>query len=468
MSILSVNLKHLYQRRGFWLVYLILGLLVHGAIVSPLLRPPRTGAGEYVVPVMLAFLVGFIVTMSQVEILSRPFSYCLPGHRRILRKYVFCMAVPVSLLCCLVFLVYPGLGTAELLLVLCSAFFANLTFYMAGAVLAEGARNAVLLLGFMPVFGMIFTVLLNLHILLERVIIGNVFAVIVVGIIGSIAAWFWLGREGLARRHCSTLRIGLMDIFNKDKMKRYEYKRMEGKGGRLRGHPRPWVDEWFLRQMNRHDYKGPGRYYWGAQYSASALALSGWRNCLLLVFILVVMFGYIGGSAAIALITMPAILGIARQAPVFSTMLICGGRGRRFTTALRMVATDAVMICVATLVISGLSVLFYRFMPTFTIEGKEFAFSTIDPRVAIVPLVFLPVACAIQLACHDRPLLLWGGLLLMVYVGVFVMFGWRERFLNLVNPLSVVISIIVSWALFVIVLRHVCLKWCLVGARGGH
>ncbi len=468
MSTLVVNLKHLYQRRGLWLVYPVLAIVIFGVLARPLAGPGEAGEGKYVGPVVVAFLVGFLATLLQIEVLSKPFSYCLPGHRRVLRKYVFLVAAPVSIVCSMLFLAYPGLNSWPLLLVLCSAFSANLTFCLAGAVLAESIRGAAFVVALLPPAVLIAEGFLDLHVLLERIIIGDVFAVILVGILSSVATWLWLGRAGLARGHCAEPWMGFMDIFNKEKLIRYTYARARTVQKRFRKHPRPWVENWFLARMDKYDYTGPGRYFWGALYSTSAMAVSRWQNLPLLALVLTIMFGYIGQAIVLALIMLPAMAAMGRQPPVYSTMLISGGRRRRFTTTLGLAVTDAALLCIGTLVISGLSILLARFMPTFTVEGKTFSFQPIDPRVAIVPLLLLPFASMMQSVCHGAPFLLFVSLLLPLYVAMFLAFAWREYVEVLVNPLSVVSLLIVSWGVFLLALRHICSKWCLVGQRRMH
>jgi hypothetical protein len=121
-----------------------------------------------------------------------------------------------------------------------------------------------------------------------------------------------------------------------------------------------------------------------------------------------------------------------------------------------------------TLVMCGLSILLARFMPTFTLGGSTFSFQPIDPRVAIVPLIFLPFLSTMQLVFHRMPFLRFGALLLPVYMGVYLGIVWGERVEPLVNPLSVVSLLAVSWGVFLLTLRHICSKWCLVGQRRMH
>jgi hypothetical protein len=256
MSILTINLKHLYQRRAIWLLCSFLGFFVCASISIPL-EHPGAGKGQYIGLVALAFVVGLLFAVLPKEILSKPFSYCLPGHRKVPRKFVFCVGIVFNLFGSLLFLMYPGLNSGQLVLIVCSAFFAGLSSYLLGVWLAFGVRNSVAFIGFLPLafFGV---GLFGLHVIIERAIVGNPFGVILVGILSSIVAWLWLGDEGRARRYCAVPWVGFFDAWNRDKLQKYRRVRTAIKWDKLKQHPSPWVETFFLGRMNRHDYVSAG------------------------------------------------------------------------------------------------------------------------------------------------------------------------------------------------------------------
>ena len=467
MSILTANLKHLYQRRGLWLIYVFLGFLMISLLTAPLERP-EAGKGRFAGPVVAAFIIGLLATSLQMDILSKPLSYCLPGHRRAVRRYVLCIGAGVNVLASMIFLAYPHVHGPQLLLVLCSAVSAGLTFYMAGAAFAlVGIKAAI---GFVLIpLAVGAGELYDLDVLLERIIVENCYPVILAGILSSVGMWLWLSSRGLARKRCGVLWVGLLDVFNAKKLKRCENARAAIKWKRLKEHPRPWVEKLFLSRMDKYDYSGPGRYIWGVLYSTSALALSRWPNLLLLVLVFAIMFGYIGQDATFVLILLPAMLVLGRHlTPIHSTMLISGGRRRRFTTALALAATDAALLCIATLIISGLSMLLAALMPDFTFAGNTFSFQPIDPRVALVPLIFLPIASTIQLAFRRMPFSVFSALTLSLYAVIFLAIVWHENLGILVNPLFVAGVAAAGWGIFLIVLRQICMNRCLVGRGHSH
>ncbi|MHC4463656.1 MAG: hypothetical protein ACYS30_19830, partial [Planctomycetota bacterium] len=115
MSILTVNLKHLHQRRGLWLVYVCLGFFAFIGIAVSFKRP-SAGQGQFIGLVVLAFVVGLLLALLPIELMSKPFSYCLPGHRKVVRKFIFSVAVVFNFLASLRFLWYPGLNSGQLVL----------------------------------------------------------------------------------------------------------------------------------------------------------------------------------------------------------------------------------------------------------------------------------------------------------------------------------------------------------------
>ena len=54
MSVLAVNLKHLYQRRGLWLIYALFGIVAFTLVKDPLMRM-RTGHGDYIGCVLVIY-----------------------------------------------------------------------------------------------------------------------------------------------------------------------------------------------------------------------------------------------------------------------------------------------------------------------------------------------------------------------------------------------------------------------------
>ena len=463
MSILTANLKHLYQRRGLWLVYVCLGFIAFiGIAVS--FKHPAARQGQFTGLVVLAFVVGLLLALLPIEVMSKPFSYCLPGHRKVVRKFIFSVAVVFNFLASLRFLWYPGLNSGQLVLAVCSALFAGLIFYWLGVWLAFGFRNSAALIGFLPlvIFGGAF---FGLHATIERSIVGNPPGVILVGVLSSVLAWLWLGNAGLARRYCGVPGIGFFDAWNRDKMQKYRQVRLAKKWDKLRKHPSPWVETFFLGRMNRYDYLSVGRYIWGALYKTFGIALSTWKAAfsgVLLAFVMVCFLGYMGAGKNILFI-MPGLMVAQMRLPVYSSMLISGGRNERYRCAIILVITVAVLITVMVTIIAAPSLPLATIMPDITLQGRTFTFHAMDIELFFVPLLMIPIVFTIQLIFYRKPIfMMW--LIMLVFVMLFITsISWHKQLISSINPMFFIGGLILCWSTFLLVSRYICMKRSLIG-----
>ena len=126
MSILTANLKHLYQRRSVWFWYVLL------LCQTPMILMPSflAKSDRYLGYIIFSLLVGVMAGGLQKDILTKSFSFCLPNHRQIPRTFIFWIGGIVNLFLGCVFLGYPGLGFPYVLLVVLAGGF---VFWVYGA-----------------------------------------------------------------------------------------------------------------------------------------------------------------------------------------------------------------------------------------------------------------------------------------------------------------------------------------------
>lgn len=460
MSILIVNLKHLYQRRGLWLAYVIFGFVAHWNLT---LAFDSTGRFMMLVPMQLIF--GLCMASLATEVLTRPFSYCLPGHRKVPRIFLFSTGIVTSLLGALVFLVYPNLFWWQWVPVTCSAFCAALIMYWIGVALTFGLRNSVS--GFSVVlwfyFGMTF---FDLHIVIERLIIAYPFVIVLVGLAGSAMMWIWLGNSNWARRLCATLRVSIFEIWNKDRQLEFKRRREAEKLDRYRYSLDPWVERLFVGRMNRCNPLGPGRYIWGGLYTTYGMALSRWKGTLsglLGILVIVVFFSYIGHGATDMLFVMAGAMAAHMPLPIHSSMMISGGRRDRFITSVILACTITVLVSAALISVTFLSEALRPIMPDITLRGELLTFHVISLRLLILPSIIIPFTLALQLIIYRKPITTLAVVTILLSLMWIVGISSPRRFDALLNPVSLVSLLILSWLVLVIVLQHVCMKRSLVG-----
>ncbi len=461
MSILTVNLKHLYQRRGLWQVYVFLGFFVWVSIVMAF-DDPAVGGGRFIGLVVSALLVGLMAAILQIEVLTKPFSYCLPGQWKVVRKFIFWVGTVVNFLGSLIFLMYPGLGSLQRIPVICSAFFAGLVFYWLGVLFAFGIRNSGAWIGFFPfiIFGGKF---FDLHIILEQAIVENPLGVTLLGFFSSIVVWIWLGDANRARRYCGMPWVGVFDAWNKDKLQKYNRARANIKWSKLKKYPNPWVERFFLGRMNKCDYLGQGRYIWGGLYTTFGLLLPQWQSTIFFVLFMMFFLGYMERMWLFMLFPLIGIAGYIHS-PVYSSMLFSGGRRERFATVITLAATTAVLGGVLFIILAALSVPLAVIIPDITVRDVTIAFHTINIKLFYVPLVFVPFAFTINLIFYRKPIfIVLSAMLLFMLLFFFAGIGRHKQLGAVVNPVSVLSALVLSWGIFVLVLHYICTKRCLVG-----
>ena len=463
MSVLSVNLKHLYQRRSMWLVYLILGLLALNFTRD--LAGSSVGKGHFIILVILEFLIGVYTASIPIQILTKPFSYCLPGHRAVPKKFIFSVGVVTNLLGSLVFLACANLWWWQWAPATCSIFCAGMIMYCLGVGLVFGVRHSGSIMG-LAFWLLVGAAFFDLHIAAEHAIVDYPFAIILLGLAGSAAVWIWLGNHNWARRFCAISRLDLLDVWDQNKMRQYARKQAASKWDKLKNHPDPWVERFFLGRMNDCDHLGPGRHIWGGLYTTYAMALSRWKGTLpgcLVMLAFVLCLSYLGPEGTNILVLMAGATVVNVRLPVYSSMAIPGGRNERFLTAIILAGSIAVLVTAVLAVMAATCMGLAPIMPDIPYRGEDISFHAMNLRLLIIPSIIIPIALAFRLIMFRRPLSAIASI--MVVIALMLAFGIISpgRLGALINPTSLISLWVLCWLALVLVLRHICMKRSLVG-----
>ncbi len=461
MSILTMNLRQLYQRRGLWLAYAMFGLFVWVSVMFAL-DTQAAGEGKFIGLIALAFVIGMAAAVLQVEILTKAMAFCLPGHRQNIRKFIFSIGIATNLISTLLFLSYPGLHLLWRPLVLCSAFFAGLVFFLAGAVLAFRYQQPSGFVGLLA-FGMVADVFLKLRVLLERAVVEHPVVVMGLGLLCAAGVWFHLDNANLARRSCLRPWVGFDEVFSRDKLRRSQRRRDAAPWTRLKDHPRPWVQTFFLGRMGQHYAFGRGRFVWGALYPAFGILISQWRQVALFVPIVAIPLGYLGPALwpMLAFIPIVVLQTYFSQPPVYSTTMTAGGRGERFASTLVTVLTGAAALTLFIAVIALVSVLLARVLPDIDYHGVTVSYNVIGAGAFYAPLLFLPLAATLQLILYRRPALMLITLMVLMSLAVLGT-GSRGGGRMALSGTGTLAGAAFCWLAFVLVLAYIARKRCLV------
>lgn len=462
-SILTANLKHLYQRRGLWLAYALLGCFIAMGIALPL-DEPRAGQGHFIGLVVLAFIVGALVATVQVEVLAKPFVFGLPGHRQMVKRFVFSVGIASNLIGCLLFLLYPGVPTGYLPVVLLSAFCAGLVFYLAAVWVTFVSGQPLSFTGFL-VLAIVGGLMLNLHILLERAIIEAPLYAIVLGLSASGVTWLWLDDRKLARKNCLRPTIGFCTIFDPEKIRRFhQTKAGMRRWERLKDHPRPWVQTLFLSRMQRQRPFGTTQLIWGSLYTSFAMWVSQWRILLLLTVLLSVFLGYMGSFMLFVVFFGPIMLLLQTRPALYSTLTIAGGRDQRLVSTLVTAIAGSALIGFVVGLAVLLSIPLAYVLPDLRFRSIPLDYEMISLKVFWV-LVILPLICTIQVVFFKKPLVMMGTFMTLVYIVVLpLQMGRRPG----VSPFSVpsapsaVALAVLLWSIFVWIVYQIARNRSLV------
>ncbi len=484
MSIFTANLKHFYQRRGLWLVYAWIGSMLSFNIMIWRNDPKNSIYMSMFMLIFLLYFLGYIAVTMQIEILNKPFTYCLSGHRKIARKFLLLAGLSVSLLFSLPFLLYPGLDLGRLLIVVLSAFSVFLSGYWISVGVNLLIYNRVKWAGFLYfiLFGGMFLGFIYCKVLGDMILRFPALF-IAIGMFCSIFAWLQLGDDSLARRYCAKPILGLAGAWDRDRMQRLSRARIAEKGDKI-FRDAPWVEQFFLGRMMQSKVLSTGRSIWGSLYTTFGPNLSMGRAILYqtMIFVLLLCFlGYIDGymkrssSASFMLFIMPCMITIFIQLPFYSSLLIAGGRRERFFSTMTVIAATVLIVTVAILMLTALAQPLEKVMPEIILRGQKFTFQAPDIRLSFVPLLIMPIFFILNILIRQKFILFM--LTIMIFsmsFPILMLVGHRtmqappphpvEAWLAAaMNPVTIAALIVLSWLILTAVLHYVCTKRPLTG-----
>jgi hypothetical protein len=455
MTILQANFKHLYQGRIFWLKLLLFGFLTFLIIIMT----AKGLAACFPMLIIWMFLFGAVAAETQKDVLTKPFSYCLPRHPEIPRKFLFCTGLAASFLLSIIFLRCPAPDFAGRILTCVSVFSVGTVFYWLGVWFVFRFPIWTYSMAFL-VLAIIIGQILNVH---THIIMHYPFSVIAAGAAVNIWAWIHWGRQGLARKYCGRMWIGSFNMWDVEKLYKYHEVRLAENKKDLVS---PKIETFFIRRISLAG-ENLSRYIWGGLYKSMAVMLSG-RSCrnsligtLIAILPLALFMGYIGRGSNIIFI-MPAFMVLPISLHIHSHLMISGGRRERFWTALTLETVTSLHITAFLILMTLITLCLEQIMPALTLNGWNLNFKAFDINLSFVPLVVIPVAFTVGLIFDKKPMMKM--IVLMVFFQLIFIFliikPANERIVF--SPAQVIALLLCSWAIFVSVLRYICIKCNLV------
>lgn len=465
MTILRANLKHLYQRRALWLWYIV--ILCQTPLMLVLLFRPEVN--RYLGCMAVSFLMGLVLASLQKEILAKPFSFCLPGHRQVPRLILFYIGAMINALLALAFLVYSGPAFPRAPFVFTAAAFTGMLFYFWGMYLGFVEKPNPIVGISIPliVAGAFFR---RSDAAVQHIIISWPLLMIAAGAVTCVWVWVRLGCDDLHRRYCGKLIVN--DPFgaaNRPKAQRFRLARAWTKPGKIRAAISQRVDTSFLAAMASVNLAGRTPHVLAAPYTLAGRFLATYRLTSLLglsslIAFFIVYFGYIpapGISNMLYIFAAFPLIGF--KLLVHPTLLLPEGRREKFYRAVAAAVVAALVGAMALIVLAALSVYLQSILPPITFKERTFTYHAMEVRQFYNFLLFAPVALTLTIIIRRN--LLWRivpFVVLMQFWAVLMLPPTMAQVLA-VGPIPIVGLVLLIWLLFLLLLHHHCMKKPLVG-----
>jgi hypothetical protein len=463
MSILSVNLKHLYQRKACWLLGLFLGFFTL-AILLAIIGTGKSRQGVLLAPALLMLYAGTFAAALSIHVLTKPFSYCLPGHRNVVRDFLFSVGLPMAFLWSLCFFFLTSLGFIETVLACLAAFLVFMIFYWIGAWVVFKFKNGVIILAFLPLF-MYVNRFFKVSEFIVRIIWENPLPVILLGIVANVLAWRHWSRSDLARRYCDKLWMGAFDPWNKEKVKKLAAEREKKKPGL--NSVSSGIERFFIAKISRAEGGSLRQYIWACLYKSFGVAISrcnrDWLRFFITILLTLCFIGYLGPFRNIMFFVL-AIIAANMDLNVYSTLLTSGGRRERFWSALTLAAVTALISVLAMVLITILTMLLETLLPELMIKGETYIFHALDIKLFFIPFLMIPLVFIMRLIFHKNPI--WTIFFGVIFSSPLFAFEMVRKSLSLSAcidfiALIVITLLVVCWGTFIAVLRYISMCRCL-------
>jgi hypothetical protein len=410
MTPLTANLKPFYQRRALWAFYVWLGLTTVPFSMLVFTRPRAGGHGTFsgfAGYLIVSLVMGLAAAAMQHEIMLKPFSFMLPGHRRLPKTVVLVVGLLVNLLLGLVFLRYPGLTGMEAWGTVGAAAALGLAVYIVGAMLVFGTRTVNPVLGFLPLLFIGASVIdLNIAVVIavtqypQWVVAGSLTAVAL--------AWPYLGGTALARRLCGTRGLGLFESFNMRKAQEYRRQAVAERLKRSTEDGPSRRERWFAACMGRCAPYGAGRAVCGIVYERlGAYPVRLLAGQVLGPLALLLLFGYGGppyryGSLANIAFVAAGMSSLHCSLPTAFLLPLPLGRRERLLATLAGLAALGLITGFVLALMTAFSLAVAPFMPPITIKGMTLPYRSMDSRLLVLTGLVLPLGTLSRTFLRDN------------------------------------------------------------------
>ncbi|NLD45016.1 MAG: hypothetical protein GX657_16165, partial [Chloroflexi bacterium] len=394
------NLRIFYQHRVLWCFYAWVALVSTPVVLLAIGRaPPHPGLCARVLVVSL--IMGIAAAALQHEILVRPFSFLLPGHRHMPRRVLTMVGLLVTLPLGLVALrcAVPDALTGWLAV----AALASLALAVYSLAVAASLPRRVMnpIIGFLPLI-LTGLSLLDLPVAIEWAVLNNPTWVILGSLIASLLAWRSLGDEGLARRLCGSRSLALFESFDLRKAQEYRRQAFAERLSKTGDQGTPtWREGFFLARMDASRPHRTGRAAWGALYERFGVYPPRTILQMTASMAMVLPFGY---GASLGTVSLANIAYVAASLATFHAVLPASytvplplSRRQRFLATLAGLAGLALVILALLALLCLASHLLAPHLSPIVFKGMTMPYRAMSPGGLGLALLLTPIGAVTRI-----------------------------------------------------------------------
>ena len=463
MTILRANLKHFYQCRGVWLWYVIL-------LGQTQIMRMAYESGRFFGYLILSILAATLVTNLQQDVMAKPFSFCMPGHRKVPRKVIMLVGGILNAAFGMVFLAHPSLAFPYSLLVAIAGGFVGMSVYLLTARSTLKGLNQwsgssvikILLMILLLGAGIYYKFLQEMTVAYPLIIIAISYGI-------CWLTWWQLGQDSLAREFCGKVVPGMMDGWNASKMQKIGREKMKKMGDNNTA-INNWLENFFLSKMQRHKFLSRNRYIWGSLYADLwPFSVNLKPASLATIVALVVTLGYYNTSSFsmnYMILIIPAITAASLKLPACPNLLLPGGRREMFGGVLVSAFFATIIIGVALIILMVISHLVEPFLPPIHIKTFTFSYQALDIGKFYLFMTIMPIVLVTTVIVRRRFILKF--IVPMFLMQIAILSKAFSKHLDIIfTPVTIALVIVVFWLIFVMLAYNFCMKKCLVSQTKG-
>jgi hypothetical protein len=464
MRILLVNLKLLYQCRRLWLTYFFYCL-----IIRTNLRLVQYGHGTFIVLMITALYAAWVVAAIQEQVAAKPFSFCLPGHRDDVRRLVLLIGSVISIVGGGYFAFIHGssdVSSGPFVAMLCLGLCFTGTVYLIGMALTLRFGSGLTISGFLIVI-IGSSHLDNLQRGFDYTLLGHPLLAILLGLSMVLVVWRWLFRPAWFRRRCAKPVIGPLGTADLAESPSLLEERQHWEAeiaADLGDEPRlsPAMDRRVLNMIRACEPRGLLKHFWGTAYTyllPSFPLTPQLGKIIVLAPLLVLLIGVAGYMPAIApafifVLLQLAANGLDTGSPLFSELLLCGGRRERFyLTTIFMGIFAALSALILMLPIFVLNLL-APVLPDVKVGGSVWTLHRIPLWLPMLSMIVFPILGSVSFWLHGRQI----GQMISWAIGLAALMLLIFHPISAMPLTNIVLVAILSWLVFVLAIHRIAMR----------